>query len=258
MWGYSPSRRHGYPHIPLSDSSIRNAKSAGKARRLFDGSGLYLEVTPAGSKLWRQKYRHAGKEKLLSHGIYPSVGLKDARERCAQARALLAQGINPSAQRKAEKRAGVEASANCFEVVAGTWLEGQRQKLAPVTFEKAKRNFASLVFPWLGQRPIGEIEPPEVLACLQRIEKGGHHETAHRVKQRIAQVFRYGIAHGIVKHNPAADVGDALQPVVSKKTRSHHRSDQGCRVTARYRWLRRPVRHGLRAAALPAAIRAPC
>ena len=202
--------------MKLSDAAIRKAKAADKPQHFFDGGGLYLLLNPNGSRWWRLKYRFEGRQRLLSLGVYPDTGLADAREKRDAARKLLAQGIDPGIQRKAQKAASDERAANSFEVVAGTWLEGQRKKLAPVTFEKAERNFRVLVYPWLGKRPISQIEPPEVLACLQRIEKGGHHETAHRMKQRIAQVYRYAIAHGLAKYNPAADVGDALQPIVSK------------------------------------------
>jgi len=202
--------------MALSDTAIRKAKPTDKPQKVTDGGGLYLLLNPNGSKWWRLKYRYEGKEKLLSLGVYPDTGLADAREKRDAARKLLAAGVDPGSQRKAQKAAGEERLANSFEVVANTWLEGQRRTLATVTFEKAERNFRVLVYPWLGKRPVSEIEPPEVLACLRRIEAGGHHETAHRMKQRIAQVYRYAIAHGLAKSNPAADLSDALQPIASK------------------------------------------
>ena len=202
--------------MALSDTAIRKAKPTDKPQKVTDGGGLYLLLNPNGSKWWRLKYRYEGKEKLLSLGVYPDTGLADAREKRDAARKLLAADIDPGFQRKAQKAAGEERLANSFEVVANTWLEGQRRTLATVTFEKAERNFRVLVYPWLGKRPVSEIEPPEVLACLRRIEAGGHHETAHRMKQRIAQVYRYAIAHGLAKSNPAADLSDALQPIASK------------------------------------------
>ncbi len=107
--------------MPLSDVVIRKAKPADKAQRLFDGGGLYLEITPAGSKLWRQKYRHAGKEKLLAHGTYPEVSLAQARERREDARKLLANGIDPGEQKKALKAAGEERATNSFEAIAREW-----------------------------------------------------------------------------------------------------------------------------------------
>ena len=202
--------------MALSDAAIRKAKPTGKPQKLADGGGLYLLLNPNGSKWWRIKYRYEGREKLLSLGVYPDTGLADAREKRDAARKLLAADIDPGFQRKAQKAVGEERLTNSFGVVANTWLEGQRRTLAAVTYEKAERNFRVLVYPWLGKRPVSEIEPPEVLACLRRIEAGGHHETAHRMKQRIAQVYRYAIAHGLAKSNPAADLSDALHPIASK------------------------------------------
>lgn len=202
--------------MALTATAIQKAKPTDKPRKLTDGGGLYLLLNPNGSRWWRWDYRFEGRRKTLSMGTFPDTGLAEAREKRTEARKLLAAAIDPGIQRKAHKTARAEAAANSFEVVANTWLEGQRKKLSPVTFEKAERNFRVLVYPWLGKRPISEIEPPDVLTCLKRIEQGGRHETAHRMKQRIAQVYRYAIAHGLAKYNPAADVGDALQPIVSK------------------------------------------
>src|SRR5271169_567142 len=109
--------------MPLSDTAIRNAKPAEKPRKLADGGGLYIEISPSGGKLWRYKYRFEGKEKRLSLGIYPDVGLKTARERHADARKLLASGVDPSENRKAVKASKSERSANSFEVVAREWYE---------------------------------------------------------------------------------------------------------------------------------------
>lgn len=111
--------------MPLSDVAIRNAKPAAKAQRLFDGRGLYLEIAPSGGKWWRLKYRYGGKEKRLSLGTYPDTGLRGAREKCDSVRRLLAQGIDPSEQRKAEKIATRDRSANTFEAIAREWLARQ-------------------------------------------------------------------------------------------------------------------------------------
>lgn len=203
--------------MALTATTIQKARPAGKPRKLADAGGLYLLLNPNGSRWWRWDYRFGGRRKTLSMGTFPDTSLADARQKHAEARKRLAAGIDPGAERKANKAARAEVAGNSFQVVATTWLEGQRAKLAPVTFQKAERNFRVLVYPWLGKRPISEIEPPEVLACLKRIETGGHHETAHRMKQRIVQVYRYAIAHGLAKQNPAADVGDALEPIVSKR-----------------------------------------
>jgi integrase len=202
--------------MPLSDTAIRKAKPADKAQRLFDSGGLYLEISPAGGKWWRLKYRFGGREKRLSLGTYPDTDLADAREKRDAARKLLAAGTDPGAQRRAEKAAGAERAANSFAVVAEEWLAKQATKMAPATYEKARWTFDTLVNPWMGHRPISEIEPPELLKVLQRIEERGAHETAHRTKQRCAQIFRYAIATHRAKHNPASDLKDALTPVTVK------------------------------------------
>jgi integrase len=182
---------------------------------LFDGGGLYLEVSPAGGKWWRLKYRYGGKEKRLSLGTYPDTGLADAREKRAAARRLLAAGVDPGEQRKAMKTAGEERAANSFAVVAAEWLALQKSRMAIATLEKAQWTFDELLNPWIGNRPIAEIEAPELLKLLRRIEDRGAHETAHRTKQRAGQVFRYAIATSRAKHDPTADLRGALAPVVS-------------------------------------------
>ena len=200
--------------MPLTDTAIRKAKPADKPQRLFDGGGLYLEIAPSGGKWWRLKYRHGGKEKRLSLGTYPDTSLADARSKRDDARKLLAAGVDPSEQRKVEKAAGVEAAANSFEVVARSWLETQRRVLEPITVTKAERMMKAWAFPWLGKLPVTEIKPPQVLAVLRRVEARGAHETAHRLKQRIAQVYRYAIVNGIAETNPASEMRGALQPII--------------------------------------------
>jgi integrase len=201
--------------MPLSDTTIRTAKAAAKPQRLFDGGGLYLEVSPAGGKLWRLKYRHGGKEKRLALGAYPDTCLKNAREKRDAARKLLAAGVDPGEQRKAVKAAGEERTANSFAVMAAEWLALQKPRMAAATFEKAQWTFDEQVNPWIDNRPIAEIDPPELLKVLRRIEERGAHETAHRTKQRCGQVFRYAISTGRAKHDPTADLRGALAPVVT-------------------------------------------
>lgn len=200
----------------LTDKAIKALQPRPKPYRVADGDSLFVLVQPTGAKHWVYRYRFAGKETTLSYGLYGELSAADARQRHLEARKVVREGRNPTADRQAAKARTRLDAENSFEVVAREWLEGQRRKLASTTFEKAERNFKILVFPWLGKLPIKLIEPPDVLACLRRIEAGGHHETAHRQKQRISQVYRYAIAHGLAKSNPAADLSDALQPIVSK------------------------------------------
>jgi integrase len=201
--------------MPLSDTAIRTAKPGPKPIKKTDGGGLYLLLNPNGSRWWRFDYRFDGRRKTLSMGTYPDTGLKDAREKRDVARKLLAAGVDPGEQRKAAKAAGEERAANSFAVIAAEWLALQKTRMAVATLEKAQWTFDEQVNPWIGNRPIAEIEAPELLKVLRRIEERGAHETAHRTKQRCGQVFRYAISTGRAKHDPTADLRGALAPVVS-------------------------------------------
>ncbi|MBB6189008.1 integrase arm-type DNA-binding domain-containing protein [Rhodanobacter sp. MP7CTX1] len=201
--------------MPLTDTAIRKAKPDTSPRRLSDERGLYLLLNPNGSLWWRWDYRYAGKRKTLSMGTYPDTGLRDARDKREAARKLLAAGVDPGEQRKAVKAAGEERDANSFAVIAEEWLARQAARMAPATLEKAQWTFNDLVNPWIGNRPVTEIDAPEMLKLLRRIEERGAHETAHRTKQRCSQIFRYAIATGRAQNDPTAALRGALAPVVS-------------------------------------------
>lgn len=196
--------------MPLTDVAIRKAPPTDKTQRLFDGGGLYLEITPGGSKLWRQKYRYAGKEKRLAHGTYPEVSLAIARERREAARKLLANGIDPGQHKQAEKAAGMERAGNSFEVIAREWLA--RRDWVPAYLSKVTAWLENDVFPYIGGRPVAEITAPEFLRVGRRIEERGAIESAHRVMQNCGQVMRYAIATGRADRNPVADLKGALSP----------------------------------------------
>lgn len=196
--------------MPLSDTAIRKAKPADKPLRLFDGGGLYLEIAPAGGKWWRLKYRYGGKEKRLALGVYPDVGLAQARAKRDEARKLLASGGDPAIQRKAEKAAGKERAANSFAVIAAELMAKRAGKLAPGTAIRERRLLEKDLGPYLGSVPIADITPPMLLAALQRIERRGAVETAHRARTLATQVFRFGIATGRLQFNPAAELAGAL------------------------------------------------
>ena len=206
--------------MPLSDTVIRNAKPADKPRKLADGGGLYIEVAPSGGKWWRFKYRFEGKEKRLSLGVYPDVGLKDARDKHAEARKLLAAGVDPSANKKAAKSAQGERAANSFEIVAREWFDKHAPNWKENHSGKIIRRLEVDIFPWLGARPVGEITAPDLLAAIRRIESRGALETAHRALANCGQVFRYAIATGRAQRDTAADLRGALPPVKEK----HHAS----------------------------------
>lgn len=206
--------------MPLTDTAIRSAKPAAKRQRMADGGGLYLEVSPAGGKLWRLKYRHGGKEKRLALGAYPDTGLKDARDKRDAARKLLAAGIDPAEQRKAAKAAGDERAANSFEVIAREWHAKQSATWVDLHASRIMLRLENDIFPWLGSRPIAEISAKDFLSTVNRIVDRGATESAHRVLQNCGQVMRYAIATGRAERNPVADLKGALPPV--KQT--HHAS----------------------------------
>lgn len=198
----------------LTIRQIEAAKFEGKPRKLFDGGGLYLHVQKSG-KYWRMKYRHGGKERLLALGVVPNISLTDARERRADASKLLAKGIDPMAHKR-ELAASSNAEADSFEAIAREWLALQSKKLATGTLRLAQRRLENHAFPYLGQVSITEIGPPDILRVLRRLETKGQHETAHRLRQRIGQVFRYAIATGRADRDPTRDLQGALTPVVHK------------------------------------------
>ncbi|RQZ17753.1 DUF4102 domain-containing protein [Burkholderia sp. Bp9031] len=196
--------------MPLTDTAIKNAKPAAKPTRLFDGGGLYLEISPAGGKWWRLKYRFGGKEKRISLGVYPDVSLQTARKRRAEARERLAAGTDPGEVKKADKRAAKLAASNSFEAVALAWMEERRVSVELAQYEKTLARFRNDVFPWIGKRPIAEIDAPEVLTLLKRIDSRGARYTAHRVRAELSQAFRYGIKEGYCKADPARDLLGAI------------------------------------------------
>jgi len=205
--------------MPLTDVQVRNAKPAEKPRKLSDERGLYLLINHVG-KYWRLDYRFSSKRKTLALGTYPDVSLALAREKRDQARSLLAQGKDPSEERKAQKAVQSGKAANSFEAVAREWFAKFSPNWVASHSSKIKARLENDVFPWIGGKPIGEITAPEVLACLRRIEQRGAIETAHRVLQNCGQVFRYAVATGRAERNPCADLRGALPPVKQR----HHPS----------------------------------
>ena len=198
--------------MALTDIAVRNAKPTDKQQKLFDGGGLFLLVTPAGGKRWVLKYRFNGKEKSLALGTYPEVSLVEARKRRASARELLVQGVDPGEAKKADRRAAKLAAANSFEAVALAWMEERRPYVEPAQYDKTLARFKNDAFPWLGKRPILEIEAPEILDVLKRVDGRGARFTAHRLRGEISRVFRYGIKEGFCRSDPARDLLGAIPP----------------------------------------------
>lgn len=195
--------------MPLTDTACRQAKVSEKPYKLADSGGLYLLINKAG-KYWRWKYRVNGKEKLLAIGVYPDTTLALARERHQDARKLLAEGVDPSEQKKTDKRAAKVAAANSFESVARAWLAKYQQTVTESTHTHAKSRMEREVFPWIGKRPIAEIDAPEILSVLRRMDDRGVRFSAHKSRSEISRVFRHGIIEGVCKSDPARDLVGAI------------------------------------------------
>lgn len=204
----------------LADTTVRNAKPKDKPYKLADKKGLFLLIHPNGSKYWRMKYRYGGKEKLLALGVYPDIGLRDARDRRDEARKLLANGVDPGIVKKQAKQSVRESIENSFEAIAKEWFAKHSSGWSRGHSEKTIQRLERDIFPWIGGRPIIEITAPELLAVLRRIESRGALETAHRALGNCGKVFRYAIATQRAERDPASDLRGALPPVKS----DHHPS----------------------------------
>lgn len=210
----------------LSDRAIKNLKARATAYRVADGygKGLFLFVTPTGGKLWRFKYRFDGLQKQISYGQFPDVPLDIARERHQAARKLLAAGIDPMAQRKAEKTAVRNANELPFREIASKWHEhwkgGNSAHHVKATWSRLESN----VFPALGNVAITRIEAPEIVRMVKAIQDRGKLDIAKRALETTGQIFRYAVAHGHAKRNPVADIkpGDILK---SREKVNHPRVD---------------------------------
>jgi integrase len=199
----------------LTDTQCRRVRASGKPRKMFDAGGLYLLVGAAknGDTLrhWRMKYRFAGKERLLSLGVYPEITLAEARSRRDAARKLLGEGMDPSVVRKAEKRHKRVLAANTFQAVAREWYDNQCEKWSAAHAGAVLTRLERELFPGLGARPIAEIDAPELLDVLRGIERRDALELVSKVRIIAGQVFRYAIATGRAKHDPSRDLRGALK-----------------------------------------------
>jgi integrase len=200
--------------MALTDTEIRRSKPAERPYKLSDGGGLHLLITQAGGKLWRWKYRFDGAEKLMALGRYPEVALADARERRDAARKRLANGIDPMAERMAEKTAVKVATEHTFEKIAALWLEHWQGNKSARHSATTQNRLRVNVYPVLGERPIAEVEPMELVQLAKGIEARGASDMAKRILQIVGMVFRYAVAHGYIKRNPAAEIrpSDILKP----------------------------------------------
>lgn len=197
--------------MKLTDAKLRTLTEPGKH---FDGAGLYLELTLAGGRYWRMKYRHGGKEKRLAFGVYPAVGLKDARDQAATARKALALGDDPGALRKAAKAKAAHEAVNTFEAVADEWLRHQSSRWEPLTMQRIRASLEADIFPALGTRPLASIKPGEIMAAVKLIEKRGAAVLASRVLQRVKSIYRWAVTHERIGSNPMLDLvpSEILKP----------------------------------------------
>ncbi len=199
--------------MSLTDRGIVNLKATGKQHKHFDGGGLHLIVYPNGGKAWRLAYRFQGKAKLLSFGMYPAVGLKMARDRREEAKALLAQGIDPGEKKKQDKQAAQEVVFNTFEIIAREWHDKFKERWTPKNANAILGRMERDIFPLIGTISIREVKAPQLLDIARRIEARGALDYAHRALQYCGMVFRFAIATGRADHNIVADLRGALPPV---------------------------------------------
>ncbi len=196
--------------MPLTEIAIRQAKPGPKAKRLSDSGGLYLEIAPSGAKLWRWKFRFAGKERRLALGTYPATGLKDARQRRDEARGRLEAGIDPSAHRRAEKLVGSDRAANSFERVAREWLTVKKHEWTEKQFLKEQARLEKHAFPYIGGRPLAALSVTEIRPLIDRLVRAKHLEQAHRLRFQLSRVFKFAIATERAERDPAADLSAVL------------------------------------------------
>jgi integrase len=198
----------------LNDTVVRNTKPAAKPIKLSDGDGLYLLIQPRGSRWWRMKYFFRGTEKMLSVGVYPEVSLKQARQRRAAIREQVANGVDPSAKRKAEKK----ADSITFELVAREWCGKRKALWSEAYADGVVARFEQDIFPLIGRRPIRELDAADFLDCLNKMVDRGVLETAHKMKTKCSEVMRYATATRRAPRDPIPDLKGALMPV----RRKHH------------------------------------
>ncbi|OGB25641.1 MAG: integrase [Burkholderiales bacterium RIFCSPLOWO2_02_FULL_57_36] len=198
---------------PLTDAQVKNAKPKDKPYKLFDGGGLYLEVMPTGSKLWRMKFRQmTGKESRLAFGSYPEVGIGQAREQRTAARKLKVTDTDPAQAKREKARIAKDKAAQTFEKLAREWHTNKLSTWRESTAKDTLRRLECDIFPQIGAMPIASITHQHIIAALRKIEERGANEIAHRLKAICARVFSYANQQGIENRNPAADLKDVLKP----------------------------------------------
>ena len=198
--------------MALTEINCRTAKAKDKDYKLSDGGGMHLLVKKAGTKYWRMKYRYAGKEKLLSLGVYPDLSLKEARIKRDEAKKQLTGGIDPSQAKQEAKQMQILKAGNSFEMVAREWHDNKKDSWTAKHAQQVLVRMEKDLFPAFGNMPITDITAQHLLACLRKIEKRGAIDIAHRALQMSGQVFRYGIVTGRAERDISADLKGALKP----------------------------------------------
>ena len=197
--------------MKLTDIKIRNLQPGTRPYKISDGSGLNLLVTPSGGRLWRLAYRYGGKQKEVAFGAYPAIPLRRARELRDKAKALLAEGQDPAEIRKQERRLARAREANTLESVGRAWYSAQLSRWSPRHQKEVLKKLENDVYPVLGRRPIGDIEPPELLSAIRKIEDRGALHLAKKTMRLCGQIFRYAVAHGLAARDPSQDLKGALK-----------------------------------------------
>lgn len=197
--------------MPLTDLNCRQAKPKGKAFRLYDGGGLYLEIKPTGTKVWRLKFKHYDKEKLLTIGKYPTISLLDARNRQQEAKKQIEKGIDPAKKKQDEKKLFRFKQLQTFELVAREWHEKNIDTWTKDYSDEILRRLDYNVFPLFGKKPIAEIGIPDLLVCTQKMEERGANDLAHRVISIVRRILSYGVITGRIEFNCSTDLKGALK-----------------------------------------------
>ncbi|MEB8021189.1 integrase arm-type DNA-binding domain-containing protein [Raoultella ornithinolytica] len=205
--------------MSLTDIKAKNAKPLEKEYKLTDGFGMFLRVTPKGSKYWQMAYRFEGKQKLFSIGVYPAVSLSDARQRRDEARRLLAQGIDPNAKKQAEAKElkAKRDNTRSFRTVAKAWF-ATKTKWSDDYGDAVWKRLETYVFPVIGDKDVAELDTGDLLVPVKKVEALGYLEVAMRIQQYITAILRHAVQQKLIRHNPAYDMEGAVQ-----KPQTEHR-----------------------------------
>ncbi|HHJ4218411.1 TPA: tyrosine-type recombinase/integrase [Raoultella ornithinolytica] len=205
--------------MSLTDIKAKNAKPLEKEYKLTDGFGMFLRVTPKGSKYWQMAYRFEGKQKLFSIGVYPAVSLSDARQRRDEARRLLAQGIDPNAKKQAEVKElkAKRDNTRSFRTVAKAWF-ATKTKWSDDYGDAVWKRLETYVFPVIGDKDVAELDTGDLLVPVKKVEALGYLEVAMRIQQYITAILRHAVQQKLIRHNQAYDMEGAVQ-----KPQTEHR-----------------------------------